>query len=204
MKPTGNPNLNSRTYWNTIYSDDQKRQAYVENETIGNESMRFHVALEEVKDGDTFLDIGCGVGYLTNMVFIHRPKSEVWGVDISDTVIRDNSIKNPKITYKQGYVGDLKDIPANYFDFVFSGEVLEHIDEPKNLFKDAYNALKPGGKFLITTPNDNHIESDEHVWYFTHEDVENLFIECGFKHVRFIYLPHLEHMLVIMAIGIKE
>lgn len=202
MKKTGNNNINSRRYWDTIYKDDIKREAYLTNETIGHKSKRFEYSLKEIKNGEKVLDIGCGVGAFTKMIKTTYPNCTVHGIDISDAVIEANKASNDGCIYSQGYVGRL--ITDRDYDFVFSGEVLEHLDDPKSLFLDAYNALKPGGKFLVTTPVDDHIQSDEHVWYFNHDDVENLFMKCGFYQVRFIYLPHLEHMLVIMAIGIKK
>lgn len=204
MKPTGNQNINSKTYWNLIYQNDEKRQEYLDNETIGHPTERFNYALQEISDNSIVLDIGCGVGFFTELVYLKKSNCEVWGVDISDAVIKANGERNPQITYKQGYVGALKDIPANYFDFVFSGEVLEHLDTPEKLFKDAYTALKPGGKFLVTTPVEDNVRSDEHVWEFTHEDIEKLMLSNGFTDPRFIYLPHLEHLMVIMCIGTKQ
>jgi SAM-dependent methyltransferase len=212
MKPTGNPDLNSKTYWNSIYSNEQKRAEYEAQGTaqaqVGDmyikPTTRFAEAVKWVADGDKFLDIGCGVGQMTELVYKTRKNVEVWGVDISDAVIASNSAKTPKIIYKQGYVGDLKDIPTNYFDSVFSGEVLEHLTIPKNLFLDAYRALKPGGKFILTTPYDHTIESEEHLWYFTPDDIEDLYRNNGFDPIEFIHLPHLEHLYVIMTVGIKK
>jgi 2-polyprenyl-3-methyl-5-hydroxy-6-metoxy-1,4-benzoquinol methylase len=211
MKPTGNPNINNKTYWNMIYSDKQKRDVYAAQGTSINISagyfikptMRFYRAVEEVKEGDKVLDIGCGVGVFTDLVFRERPNCEIWGTDISDRACHDNTVYNPKIKYLCQKVGEQTELPDNYFNFVFSGEVLEHLDEPKNLFLDAYRVLAPRGRFLLTTPCGDAIKSEEHVWEFNHDDIEDLYHANGFDRVKFIYLPDLEHMLVIMAVGIK-
>ena len=43
--------------------------------------------------------------------------------------------------------------PDNTFDFVFSFQVIEHIQDDKEYIKEISRVLKPGGKFICTTPN---------------------------------------------------
>jgi 2-polyprenyl-3-methyl-5-hydroxy-6-metoxy-1,4-benzoquinol methylase len=211
MKKLDNPNINSRTYWNLVYGDRDKRDRYAAQGTSINlaageyvrPTMRFLKACDEIQDGQRVLDIGCGVGVFTRLVKTIHPKCEVWGTDISDKAMHDNWKERPDIQYIPNYIGELKNIPTDYFDVVFSGETLEHLDKPEDLFKDAHKSLKTGGKFVLTTPEGDRIKSEEHVWEFTHEDVEKLYLDNGFHRVRFIYLPDLEHLLVIMAVGIK-
>ena len=86
---------------------------------------------------------------------------------------------------------------------VFCGETIEHLEDPKWLFKDAYRVLKDKGRLIVTTPETDRIQSPEHIWEFNHDDVENLFMNSGFKKVEFEYLPRLEHLVVIYAVGYK-
>lgn len=211
MKPTGNENINTKTYWDMIYENSDKRERYAAQGTstayaAGRyiaPTQRFAKAVSFVKDGDKVLDIGCGVGVFTALVKQQNPLSEVWGVDISAKAIADNTLEHPKITYKQHYVGRTPPFPQQYYDIVFSGEVLEHIDQPETLLNEAYNALKPGGIFILTTPSGSSIQSQEHVWEFDHQDVEDLYLQAGFDRVEFVYLDNLEHMYVIFAVGYK-
>lgn len=211
MKATGRPNINTKTYWNTIYGSEIKRSQYasqgthiaIVDDSIIKPTARFQKAMSFVHNGDKVLDIGCGVGVFTKLVKDTFPESEVWGIDISSKAIEDNQKEHTGIEYLQHYIGNKPSYPQEYFDFVFSGEVLEHLDNPKDLFLEAYNALKPGGTFLLSTPNKDSIQSDEHVWEFAQDDVDDLFISQGFKKVDFHYLPDLEHLLVIMASGVK-
>ncbi len=207
MKKINDININSLGYWNSIYGDKIKRDGYARNHTSvevfdTNNSTRFIRCIDEVKKGDKCLDIGCGVGVFTKMIKAVYPENEVWGTDISSQVCKDNTHENPYINYRNLVVGEKGDLPNN-FDFIFSGELLEHLDNPEDLFTYAYDLLKDGGRFLITTPHTDRIKSDEHVWEFDHEDIEKLFLQAGFKRVRFIYLENGEHMLVIVALGIK-
>lgn len=212
MKHTNNPNINFKSYWNSVYGDDIKRAGYESQGTdtavrVGdmiareNHTERFDRAVKEVKQGDKVLDIGCGVGAFTRKA--NKVKDcEVWGIDISDVVIEANKVRDTGITYHQGYIGQLDFLPKEYFDVVFTGEVLEHLDDPSILIKDAYTALKKGGKLVLTTPLEDAIHSGEHVWFFTKEDIEKLFSDNGFS-CEFVDLPDLEYKMVIFAIGKK-
>ena len=215
MKKANEVNINGRNYWNSIYGDDTSRATYASQGTDNNhivtekghisseKTSRFTTALRSVKEGDTVLDIGCGVGVFTKLVKDTYPECNVWGIDISDKAIEANKLKNPDITYLQGYIGRLDFLPEEKFDVIFCGETIEHLDEPSVLFNEAFKLLKKGGKLIITTPKEEHIQSEEHVWYFTQEDVENLFMNAGFKEVKFEYLKDMEHLLIIFAVGTK-
>lgn len=216
MKQTGRLNINTRSYWNGIYGTPEGRAGYEAQGTdkpvhlddgrtaTAQHTARFTRAVEEVKDGDKVLDIGCGIGAFTRLVKQSKKGCEIWGTDISNMAIQDNLKLDPDIKYLHQYIGNQTEVPSDYFDFVFTGEVLEHMDDPATLLKDCARVLKRGGKLVLTTPNEDHIHSEEHTWLFTHEDVENLFKENGFKDIKFVFLPDMEHLLVIFCVGIKE
>lgn len=197
MIRTDNPQLNTKIYWNYIYTTPAKEADYWAN------TRRFPEAIKYVKNGDKFLDIGCGVGIPGRMVGKMKKGCEVWGVDISDKIIKSNQKNDKDSKYLQGYVGQLKGVPENYFDVVFSGETLEHLDEPRDLLRDAYRVLKKGGKFIMTTPHGESVDSPEHTWYFERDDVEDLHFTAGFKKVKFVELDDMEHMIIIFSVGTK-
>lgn len=204
MKRLQEVNSNTKLYWNNVYQTDANRSKYaVESFGINQQSKRFARAVEEVKDKDQFLDMGCGIGLLTRMVKDAHPSAQVWGTDISDAAIRDNTKAHEDIDYLHQYIGSQTDLPDSYFDVVFCGETIEHLDDPSLAFKDAFRVLKPGGKLIITTPNENRINSEEHIWSFTQEDVETLYTENGFEKPQFVFLPDMESYLIIFAIGKK-
>jgi 2-polyprenyl-3-methyl-5-hydroxy-6-metoxy-1,4-benzoquinol methylase len=214
MKKTGNLDVNTKFYWDNIYGDIDKRKQYdVESGDLDHPvtvngifiypSKRFDTAVTLIKDGEKVLDIGCGTGSFVRRVLEKYPFNEVWGVDISSVVVEANKVKIPDGVFIQQRIGALDKVPENYFDVVFSGEVMEHLQDPHTLFRDAYTCLKDGGRFVTTAPLDNMVNSSEHVWYLTKDDVTNFYQDAGFNDVYFIDLPELEKELIIFAIGEK-
>lgn len=57
------------------------------------------------------------------------------------------------------YIGELKILPTNTFNYVLCTQVLEHLREPKDAFKNFYRILKRGGKVFLTT----HMAFEEHL-----------------------------------------
>jgi SAM-dependent methyltransferase len=48
-------------------------------------------------------------------------------------------------------------VDAASVDFVYCSEVLEHLPEPERLIAEVGRILKPGGQFLVTTPNEPNL-----------------------------------------------
>lgn len=104
------------------------------------------------------LDIGCGTG--RHDIELTRRGYNVVGVDLSEAMIlkaRANASKaNAKVEFRQGDARALSF--KEEFDFVMmvceGGFPLMETDEMNfSILQSAYNAIKPGGKFLFTTLN---------------------------------------------------
>lgn len=96
------------------------------------------------------LDLGAGAGIVEQMNFRGLAGS-VCGVDLDPRVV-----DNPMLD--EGRVANADGIPYEdgRFDVVFSDNVLEHLDEPLQVFREVERVLKPGGVFLFKTPNKWH------------------------------------------------
>lgn len=95
------------------------------------------------------LEIGCGPGRL--MRPISRHFSEIHGVDVSDEMIRLareklRGVGHAVVHHTEG--ADLALFPAEYFDFVYSYAVFQHIPSREVVFsylRDSVRVLRPGG-----------------------------------------------------------
>ena len=214
MIQTGNMQINHMFYLNEIYKNDEQIRKYEiaslreEPESVNQNGqvIRKSTRMETIPDyvvGDKVIDLGCGSGLVCKFIQ-DKVGGEVWGMDISDEIIERNKKVYPDIKFVHGYIGGLSDeFPKEYFDTVTCGEVLEHLSDPNDLFKDAYSLLKDGGRFVVTCPKEDSVMHPEHVWYLDADDIRKLFEGNGFKEVNFVDLPYGEDKVIIFAYGTK-
>lgn len=82
-------------------------------------------------------------------------------------------------------------------------ETVEHLLDPAQTLRMAYNLLRPGGALLLAVPNLNSVmrpllgvawsvlSPAEHLYYFTETTLNQLLWQIGFSETRFVwYLPH--------------
>ncbi|WP_084594176.1 class I SAM-dependent methyltransferase [Arhodomonas aquaeolei] len=106
--------------------------------------------LDRLTGGSVVLDLGAGAGIVPQMNFRGHAKHVV-GVDLDERVL-----ENPYLD--EGCVADVGDIPfaKESFDLVFADNVMEHLDQPSDVFREVARVLKPGGMLLFKTPNRIH------------------------------------------------
>jgi SAM-dependent methyltransferase len=105
--------------------------------------------LRRVKPEGKLLDIGCGLG-----VFMRRLEDvyEVYGIDVSHHAVEQARKLATKA--KMG-VGTATHLPfeANSFDITAAFDVVEHLEDPELLFREARRVLKQDGLLVLSTPN---------------------------------------------------
>lgn len=107
---------------------------------------RYLKFLEE-HDIKTILDVGCGSGFITNIIAYNFPNIKIVAVDFSDTINHGKKISKElgltNITWKQINFFDLK---SETFDLVLSNGSIHHMPE----FDSAVEKLKSHShKFLM-------------------------------------------------------
>ena len=150
------------------------------------------------------VDAGSGFGQYVFYLSKKFPDSQITGLDIKQEQVDDcnaffNSIgRHEKISFAYA---DLTTMEADkLYDMVLSVDVMEHIQDDQTVFNRFYNALKPGGILLISTPSDqggsdvhhDHEESfiDEHVRDgYGVGDIKEKLQSAGFSdiHIRYSY-----------------
>jgi len=98
------------------------------------------------------LDIGCGGGHLTNP--LAQEGHKVVGIDLSEPSLA--WAKKQDVTQSVKYLtADAKKLPMEEgsFDIVCAMDLLEHVDNPEEVIKEASRVLKPGGYFFFHTFN---------------------------------------------------
>jgi 2-polyprenyl-3-methyl-5-hydroxy-6-metoxy-1,4-benzoquinol methylase len=98
--------------------------------------------------GNSVLDIGSGIGIFNSVLR---------ELGFKKIVALDNDKKTLEInTADEKYSINLEKqlpFPNNYFDSVFAVEIIEHLENRKQLLNEIYRVLKPNGYLILTTPN---------------------------------------------------
>ncbi len=104
------------------------------------------------------LDLGCGDGYLLNLLKQSGYKN-LYGVDISKTRVK-RALELTKLPNKHivASLGEKTPFLPNFFDVIICSEVMEHIPKPDLLLKEIHRLLKDEGMFIISTPNEEKLK----------------------------------------------
>ena len=154
------------------------------------------LAQSEIPEG-LGLDLGCGDGILTDILFqrVGR-KPRLVGID-PDPLETAAARKFDFYERVHTVGGDAIPEPDATFDYVISNSVLEHIPDLEPVIREVGRVLKPGGKFFYTVPcpafhdnlrgamlpgssREHYLESlDRRLAHFNYLSVENWQLMCG-------------------------
>ncbi len=102
------------------------------------------------------LDVGCGGGYLTNT--LAQKGHQVSGVDLSvqSLEVAKMSDATKSVEYLRSSAYELP-FEQGTFDAVCAMDLLEHVENPAQVVKEASRVLKKGGLFFFHTFNRNFL-----------------------------------------------
>lgn len=110
----------------------------------------------------SFLEIGCGTGYVLLGMRQAFPRMSLAGSEIFSAGLEFAAERLPGVDLFQM---DAAHIPfVDEFDVVGAFDVLEHIADDEAVLAQMYRAVKPGGGILITVP--------QHMFLWSQADVE--------------------------------
>ena len=107
---------------------------------------------QEIPEGGTVLDVGCGNGVISR--FLGRHGYQVYGIDVSEKTITNARSLTDLPNVKFDVISAEQLVAAgNAYDAVICSEVLEHLNQPSDLLKTLFKSLKDNGKLIVTVPN---------------------------------------------------
>jgi SAM-dependent methyltransferase len=70
-------------------------------------------------------------------------------------------------------------LPSETFECVVAVEVLEHVEDDASFVANVYRVLRPGGVFLMTTPNGDYVRNTnpDHKRHYTRQQLAQLLCE---------------------------
>lgn len=114
------------------------------------------------------LEIGAGEGYGIKHI---APKADHYLTLDKHPVHIDPEYTN--VSFKQMNIPPLAGIADASFDYVVSFQVIEHIEDDGKYVSEIHRVLKPGGKFIVTTPN-KKMSITRNPWHVREYTIEEL------------------------------
>lgn len=152
-----------KTFWNELLSNSFDLRGVGHFRMSNEENLRMYehkkkIVLEEMQknqvelNGSTaVLEIGCGVGYWTEM-FEDMGIKNYTGNDIAEISVKNLSEKYPDYEFIQGDISETP-LKKSTYDLGFMIDVTQHITDDKRFIKgltNIWNSLKPGAFFMVT------------------------------------------------------
>jgi len=117
--------------------------------TLGKDKYWKRKILEQISDGDSFLDLACGTGILTREIAEKFPSAKIVGIDITKSyldVAKQNSNSFDNISF---ILDDAEKFKLDSKFDCITGSYLPKYCDPKILVKNCITHLKPGGKIIL-------------------------------------------------------
>jgi SAM-dependent methyltransferase len=157
--------------------------------------------------GDLVIDLGCGNGGWIDG--IRSRYARAVGIDIDASVAKSpgGRVEGWEFIHQDLNKAALP-FPEGCADAVFANQVIEHVANPLHFAAEACRVLRPGGVFVVTTPNVRYLRhvmrllfmgfgpvtsgaalrtpqvwDDGHIHFFTTRDLEWLARTAGFSRV---------------------
>lgn len=126
------------------------------------------------------LEVGCATGDL--LLEVKKVGARAKGVELSDFAAEIARKRNIDVK-----TGTIEDIAAthNQFDVVMALEVIEHVLSPTQFLANIAQVVRPGGVFLVSTPNYACARRFGNAWFG---------FNASFEHIYFYSLPVLKTM----------
>lgn len=115
-------------------------------------------------DARRIVEFGCGAGALARAIRLRCPAVHYTGVElVPEQLALAREALDVALTRNLDQVPDWSldaelhaALPADLFDHVIFGDVLEHLYDPARVLGQAVQCLRPGGSALVCIPNVQH------------------------------------------------
>jgi cyclopropane fatty-acyl-phospholipid synthase-like methyltransferase len=145
-----------KEYYDTFKEHQKKLGINVRHRTIFK-----NLKNAELKSNSNVLEIGCGIGTVSNLILKHITDGSFVGLDISSESIKMAQQFNAFHKKAEFFVNDMSNFThKTKFDFVVFPDVLEHIpiEQHANIFKTIAELTTPNAVVLINIPEPHTLD----------------------------------------------
>ncbi len=107
------------------------------------------VSQSEITGDSQVLEVGCGTGNYISAIQT-AVGSSCWGIDPSFRMLAKARENCKEVDFSIG-CGEEIEFPENYFDLVFSVDVIHHMMDKLKYFREGIRVLRPGGRISTVT-----------------------------------------------------
>lgn len=138
-------------------------------------------------EAQTFLEVGCGTGFVLAGVSAVLPQLRLFGSEISSAGL---AYAARRVEGAELFQMDARVIPfSEEFDVIGAFDVLEHIQEDELALREMHCAVRPGGGIVLTVPQHGFLwsQADEHACHvrrYAARDLTAKVEAAGFRVVR--------------------
>jgi 2-polyprenyl-3-methyl-5-hydroxy-6-metoxy-1,4-benzoquinol methylase len=171
---------------------------YSDSHIQEDENTTWYKVLNMLKPNSTVMDIGCSSGNF-GAELIRRKNNTVDGVEIDKA---DVEVARQKLRHVYQFnieEGVPKYVTEHSYDYVYYGDVIEHLVNPVAALINTKKLLKPTGRILFSVPNMGHmlvrlavlrgefgygetgLLDKTHLHFYNKQEVERVFDEAGYK-----------------------
>lgn len=176
---------------------NQRRSASEASQGISSQPIYslFLRQIIELSLGGDLLDFGAGTGNLTKQLKSLNQFNSITAVDLFPCPMNLDS----EIEWAIADLNETTNFLEASFDVIVSAEVIEHLENPRAVVREWYRLLRPGGKIVFSTPNNESWRAllsllmrghfvafgdtsyPAHITALLRKDIERILKEIGFS-----------------------
>lgn len=145
--------------------------AYIEGVNLNTVEYNAEIFKRYLKKGESILELGPAEGALTDILYPMFP-GDYTVVDAVVSYVDSLKKRHPGMKGEAALIEEYE--PAQRYDSIILGHVLEHVDNPVEILKKCKSWLKASGQILISVPNCNSIHRQAAVIMGLQERVNSL------------------------------